>query len=184
MLRALSQLGWESSRPGASRRRRTQAGSSLIEVLVAVGLAGTVIAALAAGILAMLRSSSATSSQQRLQAALTSSTESVKSLPYVACTAGAAATAGQAASPATYDATYAAWPGRWQPSAAAGVASVRITGVEYWTPASTNAALGSFLPACPAAVAGGDRGAQRLTVRVVMSDGIAKDAQVVLRRAS
>lgn len=185
MLPALSRLGRESSRRRACRRPRSQAGVSLIEVLVAVGLAGSVIVALAAGILAMLRSSEVTSSQQRLQAALSSSTESVKSLPYLACTAGAAATAaGQAASPTAYDTAYAAWPGRWQPSTSAGVGSVRVTGVEYWTPAATNAALGSFLPACPAAAAGGDRGAQRLTVRVVMADGAAKDAQVVLRRTS
>lgn len=183
VLRAMSRLGRESPCSVAPGRHRTQAGFSLIEVLVAVGLAGTVIAALAAGILAMLRSTEVTSSQQRLQAAVTSTAESVKSLPYRPCTAGvAAAGGGQAAAPATYDADYAAWPGRWQPSAASGVTSVRVTDVEYWTPASSNAALGSFLPTCPAA--GGDRGAQRLTVRVAMSDGATEDAQVVLRRTS
>lgn len=150
-----------------------QAGFSLIEALVAVALMGTVILAIAAGMVTLMGTSAATSSQQRLQASLTSFTESLKASPYLPCSPGGA----PPATPAAYTTSFGQWPGRW--SAPVGVARADITGVEYWTPAPNAAALGQFAATCPTA---GDQGAQRLTVRVELTDGTATTGQIVLRR--
>ena len=48
-------------------------------------LVGTVIAALAAGMLTMMGSTRATAEEQRLQAGLLSLTESLKASPYLPC---------------------------------------------------------------------------------------------------
>lgn len=78
----------------APERVRTDRGDSLIEILVSLAVLGIGITALMAGLSANASTSVLNRSQSRADAALTSTAEYVKSLPYseatIAC--GAAAT--------------------------------------------------------------------------------------------
>ena len=157
---------------GPIARVRGQSGVSLLESLIAIVLVSTVILALAAGFLAMMGATAASSSRQRTDAALTSFTESLKTVPYTPCTAGTSQPGASA-----YQAVYAAWAGRWSPPADAAVSDLSITKVEYWNPAAgTPPRVGAFQATCPAS----DSGAQRLTVSVTVN-GSSDTGQVVVR---
>ncbi len=144
---------------GVARARRRpsapsgQAGFSLIEILICVVLVGTVILALAAGMLTLVRTSSGTSQRQQIQLSLGSYTESLKASPYLPCNGPVPPTT------SSYEAAYGAWPERWTPVKPGMTA--RIIEVEFWD--ETAGPQGAFVAAC----AGGlDQGTQRLTVQI------------------
>jgi prepilin-type N-terminal cleavage/methylation domain-containing protein len=154
----------DSRRRHASRRHNGDGGYSLIEVLIAVMLVGTVIAALAAGMLTMINATRSTSEQQRLQAAVLSYTESLKSSPYLRC--GEAPTP----SPAAYTTSHNAQPGRWEPVDGM---TAEINSVEYW---HNSGAYGDYQSSCPAV----DQGRQRLTITVTLPGGASASGPVVM----
>lgn len=147
----------------------SQAGFSLIEVLLAVMLVGTVILSLAAGMLTLVRTSAATSQRQTIQLALGSATENLLVAPYTECQK---APLGAAAIATYYDGLFHAWPGAWTPSRS-GMSGAKITKVEFWnTDPDGNAATadGRFQDTCPvyAAVPGTtrDQAIQRVTIQI------------------
>lgn|GEM_PF-1250957 len=149
-----------------ARRRRSQSGASLIEVLISVVLVGVVILGLAAGMLTLISISTSTSEGQQIQLALGSFTESLKAGAFQPCTANLALpTASE------YQFAYQAWPSKWTPPQTAMTSS--ITQVEYWDKDQAD-----FVANCPAA---GDQGTQRLTVQIDWR-GRSGTAQVVTGR--
>ena len=144
---------------GVARARRRpsapsgQAGFSLIEILICVVLVGTVILALAAGMLTLVRTSNGTSQRQQIQLSLGSYTESLKASPYLPC--------GGPVQPTTsnYEAAYGAWPEHWTPVKPGMTA--QIVEVEFWD--ETAGPQGAFVAACPGGL---DQGTQRLTVQI------------------
>jgi Tfp pilus assembly protein PilV len=142
--------------PSRPRRRSTsQAGATLIEVMIAVFLIGTVIAAIAAGMLTLMRSTRTTSEQQRLAVSVLSYTEWLRSQAYTPC-----------ATPADF-ATWSPLP----------QVEGRVDSVKYWDVAA-GAAWGSepFGSSCTT-----DQGRQLLDVTVQLDGGRSTTAQVVLR---
>ncbi|MEX0768960.1 MAG: type II secretion system protein [Microthrixaceae bacterium] len=125
------------------KSRRTQAGATLVEVLIAIALVGILVLALASGMLTLIKTSTETTKQQQVELALGSFTESLKSGPYTKC---AVLVPG---SP---------YPGtaRWVPPQPGMNAS--LIKIEYWNPISK-----SFDQTCPGSV---DKGTQRLTIQV------------------
>ena len=114
-----------------------------------------VVLALAAGLLALVRATAATSDKQDLQLAVGNFAESLKAMPYEPC-----------ATAAEYETAYLAWPQRWVPPADT---TVEIVEVEYWhrTTGPVDApGPGDFLTTCPAS----DEGTQRLTVRASLPE--------------
>ena len=150
----------------SAARAGRQGGFSLIEILICVALVGSVILALAAGMLTLIKTNRVTSQRQQIQLALGSYTESLKASEYIACTAGL-----PVPTPAEYQANYSVWAPRWVPTKAAMTAT--ITGVEYWNDSA--APTGGFAATCPV---GGDASTQRLTVEVTWQ-GRTGTAQVV-----
>jgi len=144
-----------------------QGGASLLEVLLAVVLVGTVIIALAAGMLALIRATRTTSDQQRAQSALLSYAESLKSSPYLPCGSN------PPPSPAAYEASHDAQPERWNPADHARL-DASIDRVQFW---HDGGGYGTYEDNCPA---GGDRGRQLLTVTVQLADGPTASGPVVL----
>ena len=147
-----------AAHPRRAARQRSQSGFSLIEILICVVLVGTVILALAAGLLTLVKTSNATSQRQQIQLALGSMTESLKVGPYLPCQT---LPANEAGAVAAYEAAYASWPQRWSPSKSGMTA--RITGIQYW-----NSATEQFEDTCPPPAGSGvrDQGTQRLDVEV------------------
>lgn len=163
------------SREESHGSRRSDGGFSLIEVLLALGLATLVVLGLAAGVLTTMRSSEVAASRQRREAALTSFSESLKSMPYVECTSGGATASG-------YLATYSvgmSTGATWSPAQTSDVADLDVEDVEYWQPAASGASAGTYSANC----AGVDHGAQRLTVSLTVR-GQRVHGQVVLRRST
>jgi len=146
------------ARPARARRRvarRSQSGATLIEVMIAVFLIGTVIAALAAGMLTLMRSTRVTSEQQRLAVGVLSFTEWLRSQDYTPC----------------------ATPGDFPTWAPLPEVEGRVDEVKYWNVAA-GAAWGDepFGTSC-----GTDQGRQLLDVTVRLAGGRTTTAQVVLR---
>jgi len=135
-----------------------QAGVGLVESLVAVALLSTVVLALASGMLSLLGTSRVNAQTQKLEAAATAWTESLKVVPYIEC-----------ATPADYD--LANPPAGWT---APTTGTATVTAVDYWQPDAGG--FGTFGPTCTT-----DAGAQRLTV-LVATDDADRTAQVVVRR--
>jgi hypothetical protein len=123
-----------------------------------VVLVGTVILALAAGLLTLVKTSNATSQRQQIQLALGSMTESLKVGPYLPCQT---LPADEASAVAAYESAYASWPERWSPSKSGMTA--RVTGIQYW-----NSTTEQFEDTCPPPAPSGvrDQGTQRLDVEV------------------
>lgn len=143
------------ARRSARRARGAQSGYSLIEVLIAVMLVGTVVAALAAGMLTMMNATRSTSEQQRLQAGVLSYTEWLRSQTYTDCAT-----------------SYSSWTGE-------GVKG-KVDGVRYWVRAPGAAwGDGSFATTCNAA---NEQGRQLIDVTVSLDGGPSTTAQVVLRK--
>ena len=145
--------------------RMSQSGFTLIEVLIALMLAGVVVLGLASGLFTLIRSTNATMQRQQIQVALSNLGESLKAAPYLPCDDPADATV------QAYQDAYDAWGVRWTPPVGM---TARIVGVEYWDRATR-----SYVDAATACAAG-DQGAQRLTVQVDFSGRDGK-AQVVKR---
>lgn len=143
-------------------RRTGQAGSSLVEVLVAVVLAGVTVLAIAAGLLTITVAGAGAESRQDLQTALAGYTESLKIVPFDDCADGGA-------SPADYQAVEAADPAAFEPP---GRVTLQVTRVEHWDPE-----VAEFVDACPSE----DSSAQRLSVSATLDERTAT-AQVVTRR--
>ncbi|MHB1140120.1 MAG: type IV pilus modification PilV family protein [Microthrixaceae bacterium] len=131
-------------------------GFSLIEILICVVLVGTVLLALAGGMLTLVRTSAATSERQQIQLSLGSYTESLKASPYLPC--------GGPVQPSTttYQPVYDAWPEHWSPVKPGMTA--QIVEVEFWDDVAGTE--GGFVPACP----GMDQGTQRITVEIDWRD--------------
>lgn len=129
-------------------RPRSQAGVSLLEVLICIMLVSVVILALAGGLLTMLRVTKMTNERQQIQMALGRFTENLVVSPYIPC----------APAPAKVPsvANYNQMPGRWTPDRAGMTA--KVIGVEYWDDAQKK-----FVAACPVGL---DQGTQRLKVQV------------------
>jgi type II secretory pathway pseudopilin PulG len=130
----------------------------LIEVLVAVVLAGLVIAAISAGMFTMLRVTGATSHTQRMATALMNTTESLRATAYRPCDSI------PAPSSTSYDQDHRSDPGAWEPAADSGI-TASVTDVQFWAGAGAGG-FGDFQATCPP---GGDQGRQRLTVTVSMA---------------
>lgn len=146
-----------TARRRAARPRRSQSGATLVEVLIAVFLVGTVIAALAAGMLTLMRSTGSTAEQQRLAAGVMSYTEWLRAQAYRDC-----------AAPTDF--------GTW-------TELPRVTGrvddVRYWNVPAGAEWTDAFQSAC-----GTDQGRQLLDVTVELDGGRTATAQVVLRRSA
>jgi Tfp pilus assembly protein PilV len=164
-----TELAAQLQRAVRSRRQRSrsEAGFSLVEILVCVVLMSTVILALASGMLTLVRTTGSTSERQQIQLALGSFTESLKTTPpYVICRDAA-----------EYEADYAAAADSWKPDPARNI-DLEVTGVEYWdrnATAASNTVAGAFAVNCPP----GENGPQRLTVKVTLPSGRSGTAQVV-----
>ena len=135
--------------------RAGQGGYTLIEVLIAVFLVGTVVAALAAGMLTMMSATRSTAEQQRLEAGILNYTEYLRAQTYVDC-AG----------------SYPTWTGD-------GV-SGEVDEVSYWQ-IDSGLAWGAapYTDTCTT-----DRGRQLVDVVVRLDGGPEARAQVVLRRGA
>jgi type II secretory pathway pseudopilin PulG len=166
-------------RRGRSRRRSApgqtvQGGYSLIEVLVSVVLVGSIVLALAAGMLTLVRSTRSTSEQQRVETALSGLTESLKSTSYLSCEDGEP-------TPEQYRQAHDRQPDAWQPrpglqSKGREFRDWRITRVEHWHPGDAGQ-YGSYRAGCPSR----DFGRQRLTVTLVPTpDGGQRPAATVV----
>lgn len=146
-----------------SRLHTGQAGYTLIEVIIAIALAGMVILSLAAGMLTIVRTNALNSDRQRVDAAMTSFSESVRGAEYLPC--------GNAANynDAYFDLLEEVPPPVWAPPDGLGI---EIDRVEYWDRDQDD-----FVASCP----GSDAGAQRLTLETTYRD-LERSAQIVKRR--
>ena len=144
-----------------ARRGRGQAGVSLIEVLVGIVVMIPLTLASISGLMTAVDASDTTERQQRLELALSSATEDLKALPYLAC-----------GLPDQYDELYEQWleplTSELLPSEQLPVAEV--VAVDYWSRTKDG-----FLDGCS-----GDDGAQRLTVQVE-EDGDVLSGTIVTR---
>lgn len=143
------------------RRGRGQGGVSLIEVLVGIVVMVPLTLASVSGLMTAVDASDATERQQRLELALSSATEDLKALPYLAC-----------GLPDQYDELYEQWleplTSKLLPSEQLPVAEV--VAVDYWSRTKDG-----FLDSCS-----GDDGAQRMTVQVE-EDGDVLSGTIVTR---
>lgn len=146
----------------ARRRRGVQAGFSLVEVLIAVALAGIVVLGISAGLLFLVRTTADTDARQQVALGLRNTTENLKASPYLPCGGPSSPTA------AAYQTEFDGWDHGWTPPQGM---TVEITDVGYWDPAARDFAAG-----CDS----DDHDAQRLTVRVTWR-GHDGTAQVVKR---
>lgn len=69
----------------ARRRRRAQDGFGLIEVMISVALVASIVVALAAGLLFLVRTTSSTRELQQMHTVLGNFAESVKHVDYLSC---------------------------------------------------------------------------------------------------
>lgn len=142
---------------------RCQGGFSLVEVLVVAFVAVPVILTGAYGLFTAISASSSTETRQRLEAAMTSYAESLKSLPtYAPC-----------ATASDVNTAFGAWPDRWNPDAESGVASagLAVADVDYWDQSTAQ-----FTDSCST-----DMGARRLTMVVTDQSGNTLRGTVVTR---
>lgn len=150
----------------SASRPTSQGGYSLLEVLITVVLVGTVIIAIAAGMLALIRATKATSDNQRAQSALLSFTESLKASPYLPC--GGSPTPSAAA----YEQSHAEQSASWDPDNHQRV-EVSIDEIGFW---HGDGDYGTYEPSCPA----DDQGRQMLQVSVRLHDGPTASGTVVV----
>lgn len=134
-------------------RRRTQRGSSLPEVLVAMTIVSLVFIAIVMGFLTTVRSSNSIGRQARLEAALSTMANRAAAVPYERC------------------ATRTALDGEFAAQRRPAGFEAAVVGVRYL------AADGSFVDTCST-----DRGAQLVTIEVGPTGGSRTlRAEVVLR---
>jgi len=142
---------WRSAAPG-------QAGSSLIEVLVAMAIISLVVFGVMAGFTSTAKISASVDQRAEVDSAVASISDRLTTMPYRACSTVAEA-----------NADYIAWPAAHRPAGF----TVEITAVSYLAAAST-----AYVATC-----GTDQGAQLITLRVV-ADGVDREtrsSQIVLR---
>lgn len=184
-------------RPGSTHRHWThrhttgrhggQAGYGLIEVLIAIVLMGTVIAALSAAMLTLLATTASTSSTQRMQAALTSYTESLKAGTYLACASTGSPPVGSTPTPAQVQVAHDGDSAAYRPAAGSGI-TVEVVDVAFLSAASAASpssgptttmvnGVGGYQAQCPST---GDAGRQLLTVRVTQVGRTPIEGQVVI----
>lgn len=168
MHQAMPLRGWLRARrspavPTPAVASRGQAGYTLIEVVIAVALTGLVILSLATAMLTIVRANGLNSDRQRVDAAMTSFSESVRGGAYLPCGETPAPTA------AGYNGGYDPSAGDWAPPT--GV-DVNVVDVEYW---DRNA--DEYVDTCPV----DDGGAQRLTLTTSWRN-LERSAQIVVRR--
>lgn len=144
-----------------------QAGFSLIESVVSIALTSIVIVALAAGLLASIRSSTAADRVQRADAALASFSESLRAMP--APPEGADGCP-HLSGPDGFTDGYADFVTSGEGWSLPGV-STAITKIEHWEPST-----GEFATSCPA---GGNPHVHRLSLSVAV-DGDSAVGQVVV----
>lgn len=146
--------------PESVGRVRPQAGFSLVEILICIMLASTVILALAYGMLTLMRVNKVTSEREQIQLAIGSFTERLVASKYIPCSTG------PALQPTA--ANYNSLPDRWVPTRSGMTA--KVTKVEFWDDSAKK-----FVGSCPAGL---DQGTQRLGVEVVWR-GRAGKGQIV-----
>lgn len=156
-----SQLaGPDLEQPATPGRGHPQGGFSLIEILVCIVLAGTVILALAYGMLTLMRVNKSTSEREQIQLAIGNFTERLVVSKYIPCAASPA--------PQPTASAYNALPKKWVPTQPGMTA--KVTNVEFWDDAAKK-----FVSTCPTAT---DQQAQRLNVEVTWR-GRAGTGQIV-----
>lgn len=153
------------TRARAQHQRLRQSGFTMVEVVIALFLAGMVVLSLAIAMLAIVRTNALNSERQRVDAAMTSFSESVRGVGYVACGASPPPSA------AAYLDLQQQDSDSWSPPT--GI-EVDITEVDFWDGAPGQ---DRYVSGCPAA----DGGAQRLTLRATLGS-LERSAQVVIRR--
>lgn len=141
-------VGWGCDR-GGGRRHQGEAGVGLVEALVALLIAGSVILAIAGGLVTVLRATDSNAQRQELHTALANYAERLKAAPYIEC-----------ADPVDPDG-YAGVP--FTPPA--GI-EVSLDSVEYWEKLAPGEGPGGWRPTCPEP----DEGAQLLSVSATMGD--------------
>jgi prepilin-type N-terminal cleavage/methylation domain-containing protein len=170
-----------------------QSGFTLIEVIIAMGLAGILTTALSAGILFMFTANTAISRDQELRRVLANFAESLKSLDYVSCLEPEIADPAQDDSIAMRQKYVEALdtsgvievvdnfvddpvlkPAEdWRPIEDI---TVEVVGVQFWDKKVAAAGdIGAFVVECPS---GTDQGAQILTIEARL-DGETVSTQVV-----
>ena len=147
--------------PRRLRRGRGQGGVSLIEVLVGIVVMIPLTLASISGLMTAVDASDTTERQQRLELALSSATEDLKALPYLAC-----------GLPDQYDELYEQWlePLTYELLPSEQLPVAEVVAVDYWSRTKDG-----FLDGCS-----GDDGAQRLTVQVE-EDGDVLSGTIVTR---
>lgn len=151
--------------PRAPARLSGDAGTSLIEVLMAVVILGLAGAAILAGFLASVRGSDIHRQQTQVQAALGSAVEALKdpAVVRVPCAAASDSTYLSALRSATL-------PSGWNPSATVRITSIRYTdGSAFGATCHDTDALGHLLRA------------QMITVQVSSPDGRARQTVSVVK---
>ena len=113
--------------PRSTCSSRSDSGSSMIEVLIAVVLLGMVVAAVFGGLSLSIGLSSRTTSRAKSEALIASASDRLAAAAYIACPA----TSGPTSYLPTVQAAASAvgWP----------ASTVQITKIEYWQPTSASA---------------------------------------------
>lgn len=132
----------------ATHHSRSQAGFSLIEILVCIALVGSVVLAIAYGMLTLMRVNKVTSERQQIQIAIGNFSERLVASKYIVCAPAPAAQPSASG--------YNSLPNLWVPTRPGMTA--RVTSVEFWDDSANR-----FVGACPT---GTDQQAQRLNVEV------------------
>lgn len=130
-------------------RARGQAGVSLIEVLIGIGVMMPMTLAAVTGLLLAVETSAAAEQRQELEVALTEATENVRSMPYLPC-----------ATPEEYQKVYTLWSEPLAAKVTDPSAGPTVTSVSY-----LHRGKHVYIPECT-----GDEAAQRIVVRVSAGD--------------
>jgi type II secretory pathway pseudopilin PulG len=145
-----------------ARRTRRDAGYSLVEVLVAVVLTGTIVMAIVGAMFAVVRVSGQNDDATKVQAVLGRAADELNGIDYLACP--------EASLPSAYDnvSDRAADSVGWGPS------TVEITAFRYWNPDTeqwdtTNSIQGSECN--PAVGYTSSKNLQKLTIEVTSPSG-------------
>lgn len=138
------------------RARRTDAGFTLMEVLVAAFLVSIIFVIMAAGLTTSIKSSSLLRYNQEISQAITNYSEQIKAGTYADC-----------ASASSFPDPLPAFT-EFDPTLRA-----RVTSVRYW-----NAASAAYSTSCPSP----DTGAQEITLSVTLH-GVVRTGSFVMRRA-
>ncbi len=178
-----------------SRRVPGQSGFTLIEVTIAIALAGILTAALSTGILFLFRANATLTEDQQLQRVLGNLAESIRSLDYVSCTSPALATGNKQDLARAAYVTDLVDTGVVEPPSPAGSSvlkpsadwrpredvTVEIVDLRFWrATAASGVTAKTYDVACPA---NKDDGSQLLTLEARLGDKTARTQVVKAVRA-